>query len=68
GGGGGSGGAIRFEVQGAASLGSGRVTAGGGAGGGATCNGAGGGTGGVGRIGVRAMSVSGTTSPTADTN
>jgi hypothetical protein len=68
GGGGGAGGAIRLQALTTAALGSGLVTAVGGGGGGATCGGGPGGAGGNGRIGVRATSVTGTTTPTADTN
>jgi hypothetical protein len=66
GGGGGAGGAIRLVALGTADLGSGLVRALGGGGGASTCNGGPGGSGGVGRIGVRAATTIGTTSPTFD--
>jgi cysteine-rich repeat protein len=63
GGGGGAGGAIRIETRGAVDFGAARTNATGAGGGACTCGGSPGGTGAVGRIGVRAPSVSGSTSP-----
>jgi hypothetical protein len=68
GGAGGAGGAVRILAIGTASLGSNLVTTSGATGGLSTCGSTRGATGGVGRIGVRAATVTGTTSPTFDTN
>jgi hypothetical protein len=68
GGGAGAGGAIRIIAT-SASLGSGLVTASGGLGGSATCNANDkGGAGSVGRIGIKAGTVTGTSTPAFDTN
>jgi len=68
GGGGGAGGAVRLQTSGAAVINSNRISVAGGGGGTATCGSAAGGSGSVGRIGVRASAVTGTTSPAFDTN
>ncbi len=68
GGGGGSGGAVRIVSIGTATIGAGLVSANGAGGGAATCNGSGGGGGSVGRIGVNAPTVTGTSTPTLDRN
>lgn len=68
GGGGGAGGAVRLQSSGAAAINTNRIAVSGGGGGTATCGSAAGGSGSLGRIGVRAGSVTGTTSPAFDTN
>ncbi len=68
GGGGGAGGAVRLQAISTATIGTGLVRVSGGGGGGATCGTAIGGAGSVGRIGVNAPTVTGTTTPSFDRN
>jgi hypothetical protein len=69
GGGGGAGGAIRILVSSASTLGTDLIAAAGAGGGVDTCGGAKqGGTGGFGRIGIKALSVTGSTNPPYDAN
>jgi hypothetical protein len=68
GGGGGAGGAVRLQASSTATINTNRVVVTGGGGGTATCGSAAGGSGSLGRIGVRAATVTGTTSPAFDTN
>ncbi len=65
---GGAGGAVRILSQGTATLGTARITVAGGVGGTSTCARGRSADGAVGRIGVRAASATGTTSPAFDTN
>ncbi len=66
--GGGAGGAVRIQTLGTAAVGSGLVRAGGGGGGLCSSGGSPGGAGSVGRIGIRASTVTGTTTPTFNPN
>jgi hypothetical protein len=66
GGGGGAGGAIRLFAVGTATLGSSLVQATGAGGGSASCGSTSGGGGGVGRVGVAAAILTGSTSPALD--
>jgi hypothetical protein len=68
GGGGGAGGAIRLQASGSAVVGTNLLQVNGAAGGNATCGTAVGGAGSVGRIGINAVSVTGTTTPAFDRN
>ena len=68
GGGGGAGGAVRIVALGTVSLGSSLVQVNGAGGGASSCGSANGGAGALGRIGIAAATITGTTSPAFDRN